>query len=99
MSESYIDAVALKRLSALTPWRTAFAIAFDWAVILAAIATSQWCNNILVYLLAVAIIGGRMHGFGVLLHEFAHYRFIDKRKDLSDWVCDLLLSWPILTTI
>ena len=99
VSESYIDSSTVKRLSVLTPWRTALAIAFDWAVIIAAIAVSQWAGNILVYLLSVAVIGGRMHGFGVLLHEFAHYRFIDKRKELSDWVCDLLLSWPILTTI
>lgn len=96
---SYIDASTVKRLSALDPKRTAFALAFDWAVIFAAIAISQWAQNIPVYLLAVLIIGGRMHGFGVLLHEFAHYRFIDGRKTASDWIGDLTLAWPVLTTI
>jgi fatty acid desaturase len=99
MAENYLDSTHLKRLSALTTGRTAFAIAFDWAVIALAIIVSQAADNLLIYLLAVAIIGGRMHGFGVLLHDFAHYRFIDGRKELSDWICELTLSWPILTTV
>ncbi|HTN61463.1 MAG TPA: fatty acid desaturase family protein [Devosia sp.] len=99
MAENYLDPVHLKRLSTLTPWRTVLAVAFDWTVIAAAIIIAESANNIVVYLLAVAIIGGRMHGFGVLLHDFAHYRFIDGRKALSDWICELTLSWPILTTV
>ena len=97
--QAYLDAATVRRLSVLQPWRTAFAVVFDWAVIFAAIAVSQWAQHWLVYLLAVAVIGGRMHGFCVLLHDFAHYRFLDGRKPLSDWVCDLLLAWPILSTV
>ncbi|MEO5807334.1 fatty acid desaturase family protein [Devosia sp.] len=99
VAEVYLDPATLKRLSTLKTWRTALAIAFDWGVIALCVAASQAAHNIVVYLVAVAIIGGRMHGFGVLLHDFAHYRFIDKRKALSDWVCELTLSWPILTTV
>lgn len=99
MSESYIDAATVKRLSTLQSWRTAAAIVFDWAVIVACIVVSEMTRNILVYLIAVWVIGGRMHGFGVLMHEFAHYRFLDKQKTLSDWVGDLTLAWPILTTV
>lgn len=98
-SQAYLDAATVKRLSVLQTWRTALAVLFDWGVIAAAIAISQWAQDPLVYLLAVAIIGGRMHGFGVLLHDFAHYRFMSGNKALSDWICDLLLAWPILTTV
>jgi fatty acid desaturase len=99
VDESYIDAATLKRLSTLQSWRTIVAIIFDWAVIIASIVVAQAEHNIFVYLAAVAIIGGRMHGFGVLLHDFAHYRFLDRRKTLSDWICEFTLSWPILTTV
>ena len=67
-------------------------------VIAAAIAVSQWASNPLVYILAVIVIGGRQHAFGALMHEFAHYRFIDN-KALSDWACDLFVSWPILASV
>ncbi|QQR39890.1 fatty acid desaturase family protein [Devosia rhizoryzae] len=99
MAKSYVHPATLKSLSVLRPWRTALAIAFDWGLIAAAIAVSQWAQNPLVYAVAVAVIGGRMHGFAILLHEFAHHRFINGRKELSDWVCDLLLAWSILTTV
>ncbi|MBD8063962.1 fatty acid desaturase family protein [Devosia sp. PTR5] len=99
MSQPYLDAATVKRLSVLTPWRTAFALAFDWGVIVAAIALSQWAQHWAIYLLAVVIVGGRMHGFGVLLHDFAHYRFLSGRKGLSDWICDNFVAWPILSTV
>lgn len=96
---TYVHPATLKSLSVLAPWRTAAALAFDWAVIAAAIVIAQWAQHPLVYLLAVAVIGGRMHGLAVLLHDFAHYRFLNGHKQFSDWVCDLLIAWPILTTV
>jgi fatty acid desaturase len=99
LSQSYVEAAVFKRLSVLQPWRTAAAIVFDWATIATCIVVSQWAQHLLVYLMAVLLIGGRMHAFGVLLHDFAHYRFIDGRKEMSDWVCELTLSWPLFTTV
>lgn len=99
MTASYLDAATLKRLSVLQTWRTTAAIVFDWAVIAAAILISQWAQHPLVYLLAVVVIGGRMHAFAVLVHDFAHYRFTNGNKERSDWIGDLFLAWPVLTTI
>lgn len=98
VATSYLDAKTLKQLSQLSPWRTGFAVVFDWAVIAASIAASQYTHNLVVYLLAVLLIGGRQHGFGALMHEFAHYRFISN-KAASDWICDLFVSWPILASV
>lgn len=89
-----IDPKALKALSVLTPWKTAAAMAFDWLVIVATIAVSIKLAHPLVYVLAVLIIGGRMHGFATLIHEFAHYRFI-ANKTRSDWIGDLFLAWSL----
>lgn len=70
----------------------------DWAVIAVAIAISKWFANPLVYVAVVVVIAGRMHGIGVLIHEFAHFRFIAD-KERSDWIGDLFLAWPIFATI
>src|SRR5690606_5253188 len=94
-----IDPATVKRLSALQTSRTIVAMAFDWGIIAAAIAVSQWARNPLVYLLAIAVIGGRMHGFGVLLHEFAHFRFLGNNKALNDRIGDIFIAWPILATV
>ncbi|OOG66612.1 hypothetical protein B0E45_25530 [Sinorhizobium sp. A49] len=88
----------MKRLSILEPQKSLGAIAVDWAIIAAAIAASEFSGNILVYLLAVVVIAGRMHAFGCLVHEAAHYRIIRNRR-LSDWMSDLLLAWPMLATV
>ncbi|HEV7304788.1 fatty acid desaturase family protein [Ensifer sp.] len=93
-----IDPKQLKRLSVLEPPKALLAIAFDWAVIAAAIAISEYAGNPLVYLLAVLLIAGRMHALGCMIHEAAHYRIIRNRR-LSDWMSDLLLAWPLLATV
>ncbi len=94
----YIDARTLKSLSRLTPWRTGLAIAIDWAVIIAAIVLCEWTQSWLVWLIAVPVIAGRMHALSILIHDFAHYRFI-RNKVLSDWIGDIFLAWPVGATI
>ncbi|MBP1885999.1 fatty acid desaturase family protein [Sinorhizobium mexicanum] len=93
-----IDPRELKRLSVLQPRKTLTAIATDWTIITAAIAVSEYAGNILVYVIAIAVIAGRMHAFGCMVHEAAHYRIIRDRK-LSDWMSDILLAWPVLATV
>ena len=39
-----------------------------------------------------------MHALGAMMHDFAHYRFI-RNKQLSDWIGDIFLAWPIGTTV
>ena len=95
---SYLDPKLVKQLSILTPWRTALAIAGDWVVVAAAIAVSQYFANPFVYILAVIVIGGRQQALGALMHEFAHYRFINN-KAVSEWVGDLFVAWPIMAGV
>ena len=96
--DPYIDAATLKSLSKLNTPITAFWMLFDWIIIALAIAISTWASNPFVYVLAVLVIAGRMHGFAVIVHEFAHYRFM-KNKTTSDWIGDIVLAWPIFGTI
>jgi fatty acid desaturase len=48
--------------------------------------------------LAALVIGGRMHALGVLVHEFAHYRFVHNKR-VNDWVGDVFAAWPLLVTV
>ncbi len=88
----------LKKLCALRPWKAIVALVFDWIVIALAIATGHHFSNIFAYLPAVAIIGGRMHALGVLMHEAAHGRMF-KSRFANDWVGDLFAAWPIMLTV
>ena len=45
VATSYLDAKTLKQLSQLSPWRTGFAVVFDWAVIAASIAASEYTHR------------------------------------------------------
>ena len=60
----------VKGLSELSPFRTAVAIAFDWAVIAAEIVFSEWMNTWWALILAWMVNGGRMHAMGVLIPDF-----------------------------
>ncbi|WP_298253803.1 fatty acid desaturase family protein [Bradyrhizobium sp.] len=93
-----IDSDELKKLSVLRPWGTLAALALDWAVIAAAIVVSCHFGGIWLYLAAVAVIAGRMHGLGVLMHEAAHFRFL-KNREMADAVADLFMAWPIMATV
>lgn len=95
---NYISAREIKRLSVLQPWRTVLSLAADWAVIALAIAVSEWSGSWWLYLPAVLVIAGRQHGLAILLHDFAHYRFV-ANKAASDWIADLFIGWPLLATL
>ncbi|MGB3502817.1 MAG: fatty acid desaturase family protein [Mesorhizobium sp.] len=95
---SYLSPKDIKRLSVLQPWKTAAALIGDWALIVIAIAVAEYTDSWWVYVPAIMVIGGRQHAFGVLLHEFAHFRFISN-KNVSEWIADLFLAWPLLTTL
>jgi fatty acid desaturase len=98
MQTGYVEAREIRRLSRLTPWRTAMAICLDWAVIAAAIFLCEWTDSWLAWIVAVPVIAGRMHALAGLMHDFAHYRFIADKK-LSDTIGNLLLAWPIGATV
>lgn len=105
-SPAAIDPQRIKELSTLSPWRTFAAIALDWAIIAGVIALANagiaaketLVVQIALYAVAVAIIAGRMHGFGGVMHDIAHGRFMRNTR-LADWIGDVLLAWPVLASV
>lgn len=72
-----------------------FSIAFDWAVILGAIAISQFNFNIPIYIVAVLIIAGRQHALLAIMHDAAHLR-ISKNHIANDLLGNYFAAFPIL---
>lgn len=97
-SQLFLDAARLKQLQQLNSWKTAVALVFDWLVIAAAVAFSEYSGSWAAYLLAILIIAGRQHAIATLIHEFSHYRFIADKK-LSDKIGDAFSAWPLFVTV
>jgi fatty acid desaturase len=93
-----LDPQVLKPLFKTSAYRHASAIAFDWAVI----ATTIYCCiqyfNPATYLLAVIIIGARMHALAILMHDATHYRFLKNRK-WNDLITNIVTMYPLFTSI
>src|SRR5262249_51921213 len=75
-------------------WKGVAMIVHAWALIIGAIALVAWCSHsflvILVYPLAVGIIGSRQLGLNILMHDGAHGCLSPDEKTnlfLSQWFC------------
>lgn len=93
-----IDKTVLKSLYKTNPWLHAGAMLMDWCLML---GTAWLCNlwfNPITYVLAVIIIGARMHALAILMHDASHFRFLKNRK-WNDLVTNLFCMYPIFSTI
>lgn len=93
-----IDSKQLKPLYKTQIHRHSLAMAFDWMVIFATIYACIQYFNPLTYILAVIIIGARMHALAILMHDATHYRFLKNRK-MSDLITNVLTMYPLFTAI
>ena len=93
-----VPASSLKPLFKTNSRLHARAIAFDWLVILATITLCIQVFNPVTYLLAVLIIGARMHALAILMHDAAHYRFLKNRK-WNDALTNFLTMYGLFTSI
>jgi fatty acid desaturase len=89
---------SLQNLSQLTFLISIYHIVQDWTSIVFAAALCQHFWNPLLYVAAVAFIGGRQHALLILMHEGAHHRLFRGRR-LNDWIAELLLAWPHFATM
>ncbi|GIN07740.1 fatty acid desaturase [Shouchella clausii] len=78
-------------------WRNLFTIAFDWLVIIGAIALVQTFPMWWVYLISIAIIGSRMRAFDNLMHEASHFQLF-KNKILNKWIACFFVAFPVFTS-
>ncbi len=88
------DKDELRDLSRRRPLRAAFAIARQWAVLIAAGTGAVWWGHWYGYVLAIVVIATRQHALAVLMHDGAHRSLFTSRR-VNDVVSDLLLAFPL----
>ena len=93
-----LDKKELRKLYKIQSYKHALAIALNWGLIALAISIAQLWFNPLTYMLAILVIGARMHGLGILMHDAAHYRFL-KNKKMNDLMTDIFCMYPIFFDI
>lgn len=74
------------------------ALLFDWAVIAATIYFCIQFFHPVLYMLAVIIIGARMHALAILMHDATHFQFLKNRK-WNDLLTNLVTMYPLFTSI
>jgi fatty acid desaturase len=91
----YLDPREIEALHHLEPGKLALRLAFEWALILTALASWARFPEPVVWLLAFVVIGTRQHALVNLAHEGAHYN-LSRNRRLNDWICDFLCAAPVL---
>ena len=93
--QDYFSSEEIHRLKRLSPWRSTWLIVHCWGVIVGTWVLVAWWTNPLTVLLGIVIIGARQLGLGILSHDGAHFSLY-RNKRLNDWVCEWILSRPLL---
>ncbi len=87
----------IRELSQIDSVKFTAAVVFEFAVIGAAVYLSWTHFTWWSYLLAVLIIGPRIHAFGALMHEASHYRAY-RNRTLNDIVGEIV-AFPTTATL
>lgn len=93
-----IDPAELKPLFKTSAIRHALAMVLDWIMIIGAIMLCLRYFNPATYLLAILIIGARMHALAILMHDATHFRFLKNRK-WNDLLTNVFVMYPIFSSI
>ena len=89
-----LDKPTRKTLGQRNTIRGLWPVLFDWLVVALMVGVCIRYPNPFLYVLCVFVIGARMMGMWVLLHEGSHCSLTKHRK-LNDTVSKLFLAWPI----
>ena len=84
----------IARLRARSNVVGALLVAHAWAVIVGAMAVFAWWPNLLTWLVAVIVIGGRQLGLAILMHDASH-RALFAHPRVNDWVGRHLCGAPV----
>ena len=84
----------VRALLTMRDYRSWFTVAFNWGVIAAAFAMVAAWPNPLTVILALFLLGGRMLGLAILMHDASHRALFAGRR-VNDWVGNWLCAYPV----
>jgi fatty acid desaturase len=95
----------LARFESKNNYSNIFFIAADWLTVIAIALVAEWLRpelsplgSIVVYVVAVILIGSRMRALGILTHQAAHRQLFRNRR-ANDWIGRLTTAWPLLVSL
>jgi fatty acid desaturase len=88
----------LKEFYAVSSWRALGSLAATWSLIFLAVAAAIWSRSVPVWIVAAFIIGRSQHALAVLMHDAAHFRFLENRK-WNDIAAQWLCAFPIASNL
>jgi len=80
----------LKAVQARADWKGVALVFHAWTVIFGAMALFAWWPNVVTFLVAAAIVGGRQLGLAILMHDGAHGLLVRDtawNRRLGQWLC------------
>ena len=81
-------------LTRISPWRSALALALDWAIIIACFSAAMRVPHPLTYVIAAILIARTQLALAVLMHESAHGVFHPNRR-VNDFFGQLFAAAPL----
>ncbi|MCC2447567.1 fatty acid desaturase family protein [Bacillus cereus] len=85
----------IRELQARNNWYNIFAIGLDWLMVSISVCAYFLFPSIWVYLISILIIGSRMRGLDIMMHEASHNMLFENRK-LNKWVTCFFAAFPIM---
>ncbi|MFK7922467.1 MAG: fatty acid desaturase family protein [Bacteroidia bacterium] len=95
---SSFEKSALKPLYQTRAYRHIGAILLNWGIIIGTAYLATLYLTVFSYLMAVIIIGARIHALAILMHDAAHFRFLKNRK-WNDLITNFTCMYPIFSSI
>jgi fatty acid desaturase len=97
--DHFFDRDEWKALTAASPWRGLWLVAHCWIVSIAIMALAAWAANPILWIIAVALLGGRQLGFAILMHDAAHGALHPNRKVnnfVGQWLTGAMVGSDLL---
>lgn len=85
----------IRNLQRKNNWYNFFAIGLDWLIIGSVIYLNYVIPTIWMYLISIIIIGSRMRGLDIMMHESSHHMLFKNRK-LNKWITCFFAAYPIM---
>lgn len=104
MLSSYSDIIRLipkhklKSFHQVSAYRGVAQVILEWTIIIAAAVFCESYFSWPLYILVWALIGGRLLGLGILMHDATHGS-LHPNKKVNDFFGDVLCSWPLFISL
>jgi len=86
----------LFELSKPNTFKSLLQIGWEYFLIFFIICITLKFFNFFTALIAIMLIGGRLHSLSAIAHDSVHYR-ICKNKKINDWIANIFLYYPLFS--